>query len=82
MHFRLAPNSLGNTLDLFCSPRVQHALLGNVSRTFRFPRVSPYTNGRHCSPFSLLKNHPAYARRPAPHLWEASPRLCTLACIS
>ena len=37
MHFRLAPNPFGNTLDLCCSSRVQAALLGNVSPHFSFP---------------------------------------------
>ena len=38
MHFRLAPNPFGNTFGLFCSSRVQPALLGNVSPTLCLPR--------------------------------------------
>ena len=59
MHFRLAPNSFGNTFDLFCSSRVQPALLGNVSHIFRFPRVQPDIHRRHYLPFSLPKGRVA-----------------------
>ena len=68
MRFRLAPNPFGNTFGPNCSSRVHPALLGNVSRTFRFPRALPDTHGRH---YLLLKNHPAYVRQPAPHFGEA-----------
>ena len=71
MRFRLVPDSFGNTFGHFCFPRVLDALLGNVSRTFRFTRVRPDTHGRHYLPFPLLKNHPVYARQPAPHFGEA-----------
>ena len=47
MHFRLAPNPFGNTFGLFCSSRVQPALLGNVSPTFRLPRVLLSIHWRH-----------------------------------
>ncbi len=39
MYFRLAPDPFGNTFGLFCSSRVQYALLGNVCLTFRLQRV-------------------------------------------
>ncbi len=68
MRFRLAPNPFGNTFGLFCSSRVHPALLGNVSRTFRFPRGQPDTHGRD---YLLLKNHPDYARQPAQDFVEA-----------
>ena len=55
MHFRLAPNPIGNTFGLFCSPRVQPALLGNVSLTFRLPRVLPSIHWRHYSLCHFIK---------------------------
>ena len=69
MHFRLASNPFGNTFSLFCSPRVYSALLGNVSPTFRLPRVLLNTLGRHFFPFLLPKDHSASVRRLASHFW-------------
>ena len=48
----------GNTFGLFCFLRVQDALLGNVSPTFRRPRVLMSTPiGDIIPPFPLLKPH-------------------------
>lgn len=47
MQFRLASDAFGNTFGLFCSSRVQPALLGNVFPTFCLPRVRSDNQGRH-----------------------------------
>ena len=51
MHFRLATNPFCNTFGLFCSSRLQPALLGNVFPTFRLPKVLPGIHWRHYFPF-------------------------------
>ena len=87
MHFRLAPNPFGNTFGLFCSSRVQPALLGNVSPHFSSPEGAAEHSLETLFPLSLQKGYPARARRLHLHFWDAYTPLfvpggCRLALLS